>query len=103
MANYFQLVPINGTKPENLSLIDERICKEVFQCEPHPEWWGSGVLDWYNCIVFMLSEGKSLHEGENSVREYCRNNNLWAEELPLIEKVIDFLQENYTVKCWRTW
>lgn len=105
MANYFQLIPINGTEPEGLSHVDERICKEVLKCDPHPKWFGGEVFDWYNTIGYWLAAGRTLEDGEGSVRKHFKDDSddVWKEELPLIEKVIDFLQKNYTVKNWFTW
>ena len=101
MPNCFQLIDKVTGKPESLSFIDDRICKEVYKCEPHPRHFGGTVLNWYDTIGFQLATGKILDDNsENSVRKYYQESETWKEELPIFEEVISFLQENYTDKSW---
>lgn len=100
MAVNFQLLNKETKEPVGLVEVDERICREIYKEEPHERWWGGTTFNWYDSIGFQLACGLTLEDGENSVRQHYRSSEIWREELPIIEKVIDFLQENYTTKNW---
>lgn len=100
MAVNFQLLDKQTNEPVSLSLIDDMICKELYKRKPHPRYYGGGVLNWYDTIGFQLAYGKSLEDGDNSVREYYKTSDMWAEEYPIIDSVISFLQERFTKKSW---
>lgn len=106
MPNYFILIDKKTSQQSPLQEVDDRICREVYNCEPHPKKWGASVFDWYNTIGFSLAMGKTLEDGSKSVRKYYQETwkESWEEEpeLKLMNKVIDFLQENYTVKSGYT-
>ena len=45
--------------------------------------------------------GKDLDDSsDNSVRKYYQESEMWAEELPIIEKTLNYLQQHYTDKSW---
>ena len=97
MPSCFQLIEKVSGEPAVLSKVDDIICKEVYNCEPHPKYYGGDVFNWFDSIGFHLATGKSLCDNsDNSVRKYYKESEIWADELPIIEKTIDFLQENYT-------
>lgn len=97
MANCFQLFPKGSTTAISLNKLDEEIC-EILNVPVHPKHYGGGFVEgafnWFDTIGFTIAMGKSLEEGE--VREHYRNSDLWQEELPVIEKILDYLEENYT-------
>jgi len=107
MALNFQLLSKTTKEPQYLSQIDELICAQCLNVPVHPKKYGGdgsgNSFNWFDTIGYMLASGKSLEDGDNSVREYYRSSRLWAEELPIIEKIIDFLQARYTVKIWSSW
>lgn len=92
MANYLTLFDKTSKEAVSLISIDERICREVYNVEPHDVKWGSNVFNWYDSIGFKLSTGKSMEE----VREYFSTSDIWKEELAIILLVIEFLENNYT-------
>lgn len=94
--NCFQLLDKTSMSPVSLPSVDERICREVFNVEPHPKYWGSTVFNWYDTIGFTVASGMSLAEA----REYYNTTNIWEEERPYVNKVIDFLEANYTTKSF---
>lgn len=98
MAYYFQLLDKKTNQPIELTKVDEDICRKVYKCEPHHKFWGGEVFNWYDSIGFQLATGLKLEDGPNGVRNYY--NKAWSqeEELPLINKVITFMQKNYKVK-----
>lgn len=100
MAINFQLIDKTTGEPVSLSHVDELICEDVLFVEVHPRSYGGTVFNWFDTIGYQLAMGFRLEDGDNSVRNYYRNNDLWEEELPMIEKIIDFLQEKYTVHSW---
>jgi hypothetical protein len=101
MPSCFQLIDRVTGEPTSLSLVDDRICKEVYNCEPHPRFYGGNVFNWFDSIGFQLAMSKDLDDNsDKSVRKYYQESELWADELPIIEKTIDFLQTNYTEKSW---
>lgn len=82
--------------------VDEQICA-VLNVPVHPKHYGGGYglecFNWFDTIGFMLSTGKTLEEGEESVLEHYRTD-MWKEEFPVIEKIVLFLRQKYTVRSW---
>jgi len=97
MALHFQLLDKTTGEAQSLSKVDDRICLEVFNCTPHEKVYGGNVFNWFDTIGFQLASGKQL---ENEVYEYFKNSEWWQQELPIIESVIKFLQDNYTSRSW---
>lgn len=97
---YFELKSKITGETISSNLVDKLLCEKVYQTVPHDIYYGGQplVFNWFDSIGYMLASGMKLEDGNNSVREYYRNNELWAKELPIIEKTINFLQENYTCK-----
>jgi len=100
MAVYFKLIDKVTDLPVSLSKVDEDICKLILKCEPHDKHYGGDVFNWFDSIGFQLASGKTLEDGKDSVREYYQTSEMWAEELPMIEQIIDYLQSKYTCKSW---
>ena len=100
MAVNFQLISKSTNEPVRMSSIDDDICREVYGVEPSEKFFGGGIFNWYDTIGFMLATGMNLEDGDNSVRNHYNNSDIWQEELPYINKVIDYLQSNYTFKSW---
>ena len=100
MPSCFQLICKETNEPVSLVSIDEQICKEVYNCGPHPRLYGGTVFNWYDTIGFQLASGKTLEDDENSVRAYYAANDIWQEELPVINKVLDYLQQRFTARSW---
>ena len=100
MALYFKLLDKQTKEPISLSLLDEKICKEVYETEPHPTWYGGNIFNWFDTIGFQLASGLTLEDGDNSVRHYYKHNEMWIEEFPIIEKVIDYLQKHFICQSW---
>jgi hypothetical protein len=109
MALNFQLLDKISNTPQSLSLVDEMICKECLNVEVHPNKYGGdwnkskGTFNWFDSIGFQIASGKTLEESDNSVRNYYKSSEIWQEELPIIEKIIDYLQSKYTAKNWVSW
>lgn len=95
MALNFQLRDIETQEAVSMSKIDERICKEVLNTEPHERLYGGSVFNWFDTIGFRLASGDTYEE----VKEYY-NREMWAEEKPIIDKIVDFLALNYTSHSW---
>jgi hypothetical protein len=100
MAVNFQLIDKSTKEAVRLSLLDDEICKNVYNVDPHPRFYGGDVFNWYDTIGFMIATGMNLEDGDNSVRSYYQTSDIWQEELPIINKVIDYLQTKYTSKSW---
>ena len=103
MALNFQLIDKKTDDVINLVPLDEDICKDVLNVEVHPQRYGGigeNSFNWFDTIGFQLASGKTLEEGDNSVRTYYRNSELWEKELPVIESIITYLQDRYTAKNW---
>lgn len=86
----------NQEKAISLTLIDERICREVLNVEPHPKWYGGTVFNWFDTIGFMIASSSDMYLGSAALREHYSKSEMWAEEWPMIEKILDFLEANYT-------
>ena len=96
MPNCFQLFDKSSCEVVSLISVDERICKEVYNVEPHSKYWGSTVFNWYDTIGFTIAMGRSLDQ----VRDHYVKSDVWLEELPIINKVLDFLEDNYTTRSF---
>ena len=101
MALHFQLLDKSTGEAQSLSKVDDRICIEVLNCTPHEKYYGGNVFNWFDTIGFQLASGKALNnDAENSVHNHFKNSEWWQEELPMIESILNFLQENYTSRSW---
>lgn len=105
MAIYFKLLDKSTGEAVSLPHVDERICEEVYHCKAHHKFWGGHdpepgghTFNWYDTIGFQLASGRTLEDGEGSVREHYAENEMWDAERPVINKVIDFMQANYRVQ-----
>lgn len=106
MALNFMLIDKVTSKPVSLTNVDEIICKELLSVEVHPKKYGGdwtksdNTFNWFDSIGFQLASGRVLEDGDNSVRNYYQQSDMWQEELPTIEKIIDFLQSKYVCHSW---
>jgi hypothetical protein len=106
MAINFMLKDKVTNKPVSPIDVDEIICKEILNVEAHPKYYGGdctksdNTFNWFDSIGFQLASGKELEDGDNSVRRYYQESDMWQEELPIIEKIIDFLQSRYVCDSW---
>lgn len=102
MAIYFTLrdkTTLGVVSPDH---VDELICKEVLNVPVHPRQYGGdpnlkGSFNWFDTIGFQFANGKTLQDGPNSVRRHYQTSDMWYDELPVLEKIIDFLQSRYVV------
>ena len=103
MALNFQLISKTTKEATSLSEIDDLICENVLHVTPHHKFYGGnedGCFNWFDTIGFQIASGLTLEDGTTSVRNHYKNSEIWKEELPIIEKIIDYLQENFTTKNW---
>ena len=94
MPDCFQLISKVTQEPTSLHQIDEEVCK-VLNVEPHNRrYGGSGenAWDWFNTIGYDLSQRRTFPE----IRERYSSDEFYAEYLPRILKIIDYLEESYT-------
>ena len=109
MAVNFKLLDKSTLTPVSLISVDEEICTKVLQAPIHPIFWGGdgeNSFNWYDSIGFMLASGLKLEDEPSegrSVRAYYQQSKAWHKELPIIEKVIDYLQSNYVSISWGSW
>lgn len=109
MALNFQLLDKVTNEPQSLSKVDEIICVECLNVPVHPKKYGGDcnksnhTFNWFDSIGYQIASGKTLEDGDNSVRKYYQESDMWKEELPIIEKIIDFLQSKYITKSWVSW
>lgn len=106
MALNFMLVDKVTSEPVSLITVDEIICKEVLNVEVHPHNYGGdwtksdNTFNWFDSIGFQIASGKTLEDGDDSVKKYYQESDMWQKEYPIIEKIIDFLQSRYTSRSW---
>ena len=106
MAYNFQLIDKQTNEAVRLSLVHELICKEILNETPHERFYGGSgknSFNWFDSIGFQIASGKTLEDGDDSVRKYYQESEMWQPELSIIEKIIDFLQSKYTTKSWVSW
>ena len=99
MPNCFQLRDKLTGEPVSLNCIDEELCKEVLHCEPHSRFFGGNIFNWYDTIGYMMATNGWSIDSEELMNHY-RNSDMWEEEFPLIERIINFLKGEYTSKSW---
>ena len=91
MANYFTLTKKGETVPAQFSDIDDNICRDVFNVEPHPVHY---YAMWFDIIGINLAYGKTWDE----IRERCS-----GESYDEINQIIDYLEANYETDAWAQW
>lgn len=90
MPNCYSLTPINGTEPERLIAIDEKMCAH-FGAEPHPTLW---FRNWENNIGMLLACGRSWEE----IKKACKEDGTeFGNEL---FEVAEWLEQHYTSDAW---
>lgn len=82
MPACFNLTPRNGTEPEQLSEIDNKM-RAHFGAPPDPKKW---YENWYN----IEGLGIALGHDWDKLREIC----------PDRKPIIDWLEENYIMNAW---
>lgn len=109
MAVNFKLLDKSTLTPISLITVDEEICTKVLQVPTHETFWGGvgeNSFNWYDTIGFMLASGLTLEDTPSegiSVRAHYQQSEIWQEKLPIIEKIIDYLQSKYISKSWSSW
>lgn len=88
MALYLELIPKEPEKapPERFQDIDAKMCKH-FDVECHEKHW---YYEWYNLFGLPLAAGKTfdyLREEHNGSLQHVN--------------ILTWLEENYTVHCYR--
>ena len=91
MPNCFELLDKTTLQAIPLIQVDERICREVLNTEPHSQFWGSTVFNWYDTIGFTIAMGNNLDQ----TRQHYTESDMWKEELPFINAIIDFIDKHY--------
>lgn len=105
MALNFQLFDKETNTAQSLSLVDERICKEVLDTPVHEKLYGGGyqtdnAFNWFDSIGFQLATGKTYDE---VLAHYEGQPEYWGKEMPVIRKVVEFLRANYNTNSFVTW
>jgi hypothetical protein len=94
----FQLFKKGESSAVSLNKIDEEICINVLNVDVDAKKYGGGFVkngfDWFNTIGFQISQGKAL--GSQELKDHYLASEMWAEEAPIIEKVINYLENNYS-------
>lgn len=99
MPNCYQLFPVGEDQPAILQRVDDRLWREVGDCQPDPSKW---YKNWHNIIGLALACGKSLDEIRDILKEQLKMATGEAEVddyVKLIE-VTDFLKEHYTTTAF---
>lgn len=84
----FSLTPKGETKPESFASIDHKMCA-YFEVPTDPKHW---FHDWYNILGWPFALGKSYPEVLTWLGDY---------EDEILIKILDWINENYTVDSWR--
>lgn len=98
MPSCFQLLDKQTGEATSLSAIDNSICTEVLNVPTDERMYGggfvSGAFNWFDTIGFQIATGKSL--GSQELRDHYLKSDLWADEAPVISKILDYLEARYT-------
>ena len=98
MAQCFQLLDKQTNKPVSLFAVDESICTDVLNVPVHKKKYGGGFVEgafnWFDSIGFQIADGKAL--GSQELRDHYLTNEMWAEEAPVISRILDYLEARFT-------
>ena len=94
MPSCFQLFDKQTNQAVSLIALDESICADVLNTQPHPRFYGGTVFNWFDTIGYMIATGKPL--GSQELRDHYLKSDMWAEEAPIISNVLDYLEARYT-------
>lgn len=94
MPSCFKLLDKQTGEATSLSAIDDSICTEVLNVPTHDRLYGGGFFNWFDTIGFQIATGKPL--GSQELRDHYLKSDLWADEAPLISKILDYLEARYT-------
>ena len=102
MPSCFQLFKKGESEPISLNKIDEEICS-VLEVPVHLTKYGGGyvkgALNWFDTIGFAIATDSEKFLGSQELRDYfliSRDGGIWDEEAPLFEKVLNYLEANYS-------
>lgn len=98
MAQCFQLLDKQTGEAISLNQVDESICIEVLDTPVHPQRYGGDVFNWFDSIGFQIACGKPL--GSTDLRDHYLKSDMWAEEAPMISKIMDHLEARYTSRSF---
>ena len=98
MASCFQLFEKETNQIVSLSSVDDAICTEVLNTQPHPKLYGGTVFDWFNSIGFMIAIGKPL--GSQELRDHYLADESWAKYAPVIKQILDYMESKYTSRSF---
>lgn len=94
MPQCFELFNKHTGESVCLNVLDEQICKDVLNVPVHPRLYGGeGGFNWYDTIGFQIACGKQL--GSQELRDHYLKSDMWADEAPVIERILNYLEDNY--------
>ena len=97
MAIAFKLIDKTTQEAVSLALVDNEICENVLNIIPDDKIWGGThptlSFDWYNTIGFQIANGLEL--GSQELRDHYLKSTMWADEAPIISKIIDYLEMRF--------
>lgn len=103
MPNCIKFISKASKEAVSLSKIDEEICN-LLGVEVHENLYGGGYVkgsfNWFDIIGFRISTNNDNNLGQPALREYYKESTIWKEDLPVINKILDYLEENYTSSAW---
>jgi len=98
MPSCFQLLDKQTGEAVSLNRLDESICTEVLNVPTHDHMYGGGYVpggfNWFDTIGFQIATGKPL--GSQELRDHYLKSEIWADEAPVIGRVLDYLEARYT-------
>ena len=102
MPSCFQLLDKQSGEAVSLNSVDESICKEVLNVPVHEHNYGGGyapgAFNWFDTIGYMIATGKPL--GSQELRDHYLASDMWAEEAPIIGKILDHLEARFTSRSF---
>src|SRR4051812_30972376 len=97
MPQCFQLFnKVNSQEAVSLNRIDEEVCN-LLGSQVHDRYYGGtgeNSFNWFDTIGFQIACGKPL--GSEELKEYYTSSSLWKKELPVILRILEYLESNYT-------
>jgi hypothetical protein len=97
MPSCFQLLDKQSNEAVSLNKLDEDICKDVLNVPVHEKKYGGGYVkgafNWFDTIGYHIATGMPL--GSQELRDHYLKSDIWAEEAPIISKILDYLEARY--------
>ena len=105
MPSCFQLFKKGTYDAVSLNRLDEDICRQILNCEPHPRRYGGDVFNWFDSIGFIIATNSDCSLGSQELKDKIndwfplddqdRQDPRDIEDANNARKVLAYLEEHF--------